>query len=294
MSRRSTAATRAFTLVELLVVIGIIAVLIGILLPSLRRARQAAQTTQCLSNLRQLNAALVAYTQDNRNRIFPYYADNNILWQIMLLPYLNKTAGKLDLTSSNPAVRASIGQLQIRESVYFCPTARDPVGGSLPTGNDATGTAFNCWGPSRPATGGLMSSYAFNGWLYRHSAPGVDDSTLIGFSYAGSAGWDDKRARDSFWQLPAIGNTANIPTISDGMWVDGWPKEIDLPPASLIAGDKNSEQNMRRICLRRHGYRINVAYLDGHAESVDLRNLWTLQWHRLWQTPTPLPTLPKS
>ena len=287
-------ARRAFTLVELLVVIGIIAVLIGILLPALRRARQAAQAAQCLSNLRQLDTALIAYTQENKNRVFPYYADNNILWQIMLLPHINKTAGKLDLTTSNLAVRASIAQLQIRESVYFCPTARDPVGGSLPTGNDATGTAFHCWGPARPATGGVMSSYTFNGWLYRHSAPGVDDSTLVDFSYAGSNGWNATRARDSFWQLPAIGNSANIPTISDGMWVDGWPKEVDLPPASLVAGDKNSVQNMQRICLRRHGLRINVAFLDGHAAPVDLRELWTLQWHRRWQTPTPLPALPKQ
>ncbi len=281
----------AFTLVELLVVIGIIAILIGILLPSLRRARQAAQ---CLSNLRQLNTALIAYAQDNRHRVFPYYADNNILWQIMVLPYINKTAGRLDLTTSNLAVRASIAQLQIRESVYFCPTARDPVGGALPTGNDATGTAFNCWGPARPATGGVMSSYTFNGWLYRHSAPGVDDSTVMGYASTGAAGWDAKRARDSFWQLPATGNSANIPTFSDGMWVDGWPKEIDVPPKSLIAGDKNSEQGMQRICLRRHGMRINVAFLDGHAAPVELRELWTLQWHRRWQTPTPLPALPKQ
>jgi prepilin-type N-terminal cleavage/methylation domain-containing protein/prepilin-type processing-associated H-X9-DG protein len=293
MAQRRT-TSRAFTLVELLVVIGIIAVLIGILLPSLRRARQAAQSTQCLSNLRQLNAALVTYTQDNRNRVFPYYAANpTILWQIMLLPYVNKSAGKLDLASSDATIRANVAQVQKSESVYFCPTARDPVGGALATGNDGTGTAFNCWGPTRPATGGLMGSYAFNGWLYRHSVPGYDDSALISFAAGGAAGWDVKRARDAFWQLPAIGNTANIPTLSDGMWVDGWPKEIDKPPASLITGDKNSEQNMRRVCLRRHGYRVNVVFLDGHAEPVDLRNLWTLQWHRQWQTPTPLPALPK-
>ena len=136
-----------------------------------------------------------------------------------------------------------------------------------------------------------MGSYTFNGWLYRHSVPSYDDSTVMGYSSVGAAGWDPTRARDSFWQLPAVGNSANIPTFSDGMWVDGWPKEIDVPPKSLITGDKNSEQGMQRICLRRHANRINVVFLDGHAAPIDLRDLWTLQWHRRWQTPSPIPTI---
>jgi prepilin-type N-terminal cleavage/methylation domain-containing protein/prepilin-type processing-associated H-X9-DG protein len=62
----------AFTLVELLVVIGIIALLISILLPALNRAREHAQTVQCLSNMRQIGAGIMMYTDASKGVIIPY------------------------------------------------------------------------------------------------------------------------------------------------------------------------------------------------------------------------------
>ena len=62
-------AKSAFTLVELLIVLGIIVLLMTILLPAISRAREEARRVQCLSNMRQLTLAWLTYANANKGRI---------------------------------------------------------------------------------------------------------------------------------------------------------------------------------------------------------------------------------
>src|SRR5690349_3231431 len=98
----NTAATnprqchRAFTLVELLVVVAIISVLAALLLPALQAARDRAKTVRCANNERQLSAAMSAFLNDH-NGYFPYSnpAQNVGTWYLtyayQILPYISTT-----------------------------------------------------------------------------------------------------------------------------------------------------------------------------------------------------------
>ena len=125
MNRAGT--TRGFTLIELLVVIAIIAILAGLLLPALARAKQKARQTSCLSNLRQIGLGFSIYLGDSEDR-FP---DRRDLKQSLPTGYLPWS----DWPKSDPragwAAIVLSNEISARE-VWSCPSVlNSPVGKAI-------------------------------------------------------------------------------------------------------------------------------------------------------------------
>jgi len=259
-----------FTLIELLVVIAIIAILAGMLLPSLAKAKSKANQLKCLVNTKTLGLSTFMYLSDFGKPV----------------PYNGAATATMDNALWVTVLATNYGGIN---AARVCPTA-PPAAKKNKRRHPASGSLNQTWLWTGSKGFDYEGSYVFNGWFY-----GDDDP------YFSSASQKPKKYRnESDCPIPS-----NTPVIPDGIWIDTWPQPNDPPARNLFTGDDFAGA-MVRVTIPRHGNAnwgkastfnpkndlpgaINIAFVDGHSELVKLERLWSLDWHKGWVTPAKRP-----
>jgi prepilin-type N-terminal cleavage/methylation domain-containing protein/prepilin-type processing-associated H-X9-DG protein len=258
---RLSSARGAFTLVELLVVIGIIAVLIAVLLPALTRAREQANAAACLSNLRQLGMAMQMYAQGNDGFLPPMdmglegSGTQNVRgnWATLLISGRLLKAPLQD--QAVPFGEAVSGQ----PSVLRCPTASaERINNSTSPASKVDGKNGMCW---QSGSSGLTENgveryvnvwYGANGsYSNIQSVQRRYPMRLLRFTSAGALSTTGPR---ELVRLAKIRNSSLV--------------------ALLFDGNFPHQENPNRLHLRHvRNTQMNVLYVDGHANAVANRQL---------------------
>ena len=114
---------------------------------------------------------------------------------------------------------------------------------------------------------GRKSSYTANEWI-------LDDFSI------------GKMVRPTRWGTPNVPNAYRVPVMGDSFnWYGPSPDPNDQPPN--YEGDHPSGVEMRAFCIDRHDGGINMLFMDWSVRKVGLKELWTLKWHRSYDTAGP-------
>ncbi len=138
---------KRFSLLEIIVVIGIVGVFAALILPATRSAKQAGSRTLCMNNLKNITQALINYTENHKGFLpaDTVDADGNRLhsWRTLLLPYLDQQALYESIDFSKPwnhPVNKKAFNTQLE--IFSCPSANLPPGFTTYLGNATTNGCF--------------------------------------------------------------------------------------------------------------------------------------------------------
>jgi prepilin-type N-terminal cleavage/methylation domain-containing protein/prepilin-type processing-associated H-X9-DG protein len=268
---------KAFTLVELLVVMAIISLLIAILLPSLGAARKRVRTTVCMTNQRFLVQSYRNYFA-NFNTVLSSSGHGNAgAWDFQLL----------GIGTSVTAYYTNNGR-DNSDKTRWCPETDNKH--RVDVSKQSVGSALLSWDCRVGPGGGSSGSYAMNNWVY----DGNTYSQRGGFGGFGGfhTGTPNNPTNPTdFHTLRTPKSDYAIPVFVDAAWHDVLPRSTDVPGTNLQDPESGSsaDRNLSDVALNRHGKAVNVSFWDVHVETVKLPALWTLRWSATWNRTTPYP-----